>query len=166
MNTKLTVRKPTARTATATSNSDSDSDAEERAQAKAAADARRRAVRGALANIGNVASSSTSVEIPGPGGEAYASYKQVVKSKYTLAWIEPRDVQDDSATVIASVTIRRDGTVEDARIVRSSGNALVDASVRRTLEAVTFVAPFPTGAKDDKRVFTINFDLKAKRQLG
>ena len=137
---------------------------------KRADDEERRRLRETLAsaarNIGNVVSSSTSVEIPGPGGEAFASYAQVVKSKYTLAWIEPRDVQDDSAVVKASVTIRRDGTVENARIIRPSGNAIVDASVRRTLEAVTFVAPFPVGAKDDKRVFTINFDLKAKRHFG
>lgn len=158
---ELTVRKSDS----SSKSTRPDPDAEKRA-----ADEERRRLRETLAsaarNIGNVVSSSTSVEIPGPGGEAFASYAQIVKSKYTLAWIEPRDVQDDSAVVKASVTIRRDGTVEDARIIRPSGNAIVDASVRRTLEAVTFVAPFPVGAKDEKRVFTINFDLKAKRHFG
>jgi TonB family protein len=166
VNTQLTERKTNPRNRTAASNANSDSDADERAAAKAATDARRRVVAGALANIGNLASSSTSVEIPGPGGEAFASYKQVVKSIYTQAWIEPRDVEDDSATVQVSVTILRNGTVADARITKPSGNTAVDASIRRLLESVTFVAPFPVGSKDEKRPFTINFNLKAKRQLG
>jgi colicin import membrane protein len=159
VSTDLVKRKPV------TANTSTDSDAGERAQAKAARDAQRKALAGALASISGVASSSTSVEIPGPGGQAFANYAQAVKSVYTQAWVVPADVDDDQATTKASVTIRRDGTVADARIIRPSGNAAVDASVQRTLERVTFVAPFPEGAKEDKRTFTISFNLKAKRQL-
>ncbi len=169
VNTKLSERKSKPRSKSSDSEADSDSNAEERAQAKAAADARRRAQRafsGALAGISGVVSSSTTVDIPGSGGEAFASYSQVVKSIYTQAWIEPREVNDDSATVKASVTIRRDGTVEEARIIQPSGNAAVDASVGRTLKSVDYVRPFPVGSKDPKRTFIIRFDLKAKRQLG
>jgi hypothetical protein len=39
----------------------------------------------------------------------------------------------------------------------------VDKSVQRTLDRVTFIAPFPEGAKDKQRTYTINFNLKAKR---
>lgn len=169
VNPKKSERKARSRSQNSDSDADSDSDAEERAQAKAAADARRRAQRalsGALAGISGVVSTSTTVDIPGPGGEAFAGYSQAVKSIYTRAWIEPREVNDDSATVKASVTIRRDGTVEDAHIIQSSGNAAVDASVARTLKSVDYVAPFPPGSKDSKRAFIIRFDLKAKRQLG
>jgi hypothetical protein len=38
--------------------------------------------------------------------------------------------------------------------------------VQRTLDRVTFVAPFPDGAKEKERTFIINFNLKAKRMLG
>jgi TonB family protein len=141
-------------------------DAEARERERAEAEARRRAFAGALNHITDIAASSTEVTIPGPGGQAYANYAQVVKSVYTHAWIVPADVNDDQATTTASVTIARDGTVLDARITRQSGNAAVDASVRRTLERVTFVAPFPVGATEAKRTFTIKFNLKAKRQLG
>lgn len=140
--------------------------AEARERERAEAESRRRAFAGALNRITDIAASSTEVTIPGPGGQAYANYAQVVKSVYTHAWIVPADVNDDQATTTASVTIARNGTVLDARITRQSGNAAVDASVRRTLERVTFVAPFPVGATEDKRTFTIKFNLKAKRQIG
>jgi outer membrane biosynthesis protein TonB len=168
VNPRITTRKtsPSAKAPDATA----DSEAEERAQAKADADARRRAraaLSGALASVGNVAASSTSVEIPGPGGLAYANYAQYVKTIYTDAWMPPADINDDNATTKASVTIARDGTVVSWKIIGFSGNSVVDASVRNTLERVrTIGREFPVGAKEDQRTFTISFNLKAKRQLG
>jgi TonB family protein len=141
-------------------------DAEARERERAEAEARRRAFAGALNHITDIAASSTEVTIPGPGAKAFADYAQIVKSLYTHNWLVPDGVDDDQATTTASVTIGRDGTVLEARITRQSGNAAVDASVRRTLERVTVVAPFPVGATEAKRTFTIKFNLKAKRQLG
>ena len=66
----------------------------------------------------------------------------------------------------ATVTIASDGTVLSARILKPSGDASVDRSVQRTLDRVTFIAPFPEGAKDKQRTYTINFNLKAKRLSG
>jgi TonB family protein len=167
VNPKLVTRKADPRAKTS---ADDNSEAEARAEAKAAADARNRArlaLQGAATGIGSVASSSTSVDIPGPGGQAYANYAQVVKSVYTQAWTVPADVDDDQATTKARVTIARDGRVLSAKIIGPSGNAAVDASVQRTLERVqTIGREFPAGAKEDQRTFTISFNLKAKRQLG
>jgi TonB family protein len=64
------------------------------------------------------------------------------------------------------VTIGSDGSVIASRILNRSGDAQVDASVQRTLDRVTFVAPFPDGATEKERTFIINFNLKAKRMLG
>ena len=64
------------------------------------------------------------------------------------------------------MTIGRDGSVISSRILNPSGDSRVDNSVRRTLDRVTFVAPFPDGAKEKDRTFIINFNLKAKRLLG
>jgi len=41
----------------------------------------------------------------------------------------------------------------------------MDASIQRTLERVTFIAPFPNGAVEKERTYIINFNLKAKRML-
>ncbi len=36
----------------------------------------------------------------------------------------------------------------------------------RTLDRVTFIAPFPDGSTEKQKTFIINFNLKAKRMLG
>ncbi len=138
------------------------------AQAKARAEAAKRAAafQSAARSLKEGLSSSTTIEMPGPGGEAYANYAQVVKSVYEQAWIAPDDVTDDNATTKVTVTIAHDGTVISARIIRDSGNVPVDKSVQATLLRVKFIARFPEGAKEQQRTFIINFNLKAKRLLG
>ena len=103
---------------------------------------------------------------PGGGGEVYASYDQFVKSVYWHAWTPPDDVTSDEAVVKATVTISSDGSVLSARITKGSGDSSVDRSIQQTLERVTFIAPFPEGAKEKERTYKINFNLKAKRLSG
>jgi len=110
--------------------------------------------------------SGTKVEIHGPGGEAYANYAQMVKMVYEDAWQIPSDLLDEDSTAKVTVTIARSGDVLSARIERRSGNSTLDKSVQRTLDKVKFVAPFPEGAKEEQRTFTINFNLKAKLLSG
>jgi TonB family protein len=100
---------------------------------------------------------------PGGGGEVYASYDQAVRSKYWHAWRPPQDTETDAAITRATVTIASDGSVLSARIIQPSGDASVDRSVRETLDRVTYIAPFPAGAKEKQRTYTIKFDLKARR---
>ncbi|MCW5552441.1 MAG: TonB C-terminal domain-containing protein [Verrucomicrobiae bacterium] len=113
-------------------------------------------------------SSSTEIELPGPGGGGipYANFLQAVKTIYSDAWIVPDGVTDDEATATASVTIARDGTVVEARLIKSSGNALADRSVQATLDRVRVAVPLPAGAKENQRTVTIKFNVKAKRLLG
>jgi TonB family protein len=103
---------------------------------------------------------------PGGGGAVYASYDQVVRSIYWQSWIAPQDAASDHAIVYATVTIASDGTVLSARITKPSGDASVDRSIQDTLERVTYIRPFPEGAKDKQRTYTLKFDLKAKRLSG
>jgi protein TonB len=110
--------------------------------------------------------SGTVVDIGGPGGEAYVNYAQWVKTVYEDAWVLPNDLLDEDSTAKVTVTIGRTGHVISARIERRSGNSILDKSVQRTLDKVKFVAPFPEGAKEEQRTFTINFNLQAKRLSG
>ncbi len=141
----------------------SDADARE-----AAKEAKRhaKAIANAARAIKENSSSATTVEMPGTGSVSYANYASVVKSVYEQAWTPPDDTSSDDANTRVSVTISRDGSVITSRILDASGDARVDDSVRRTLDRVTFVAPFPDGAKEKERTFIINFNLKAKRMLG
>ena len=66
----------------------------------------------------------------------------------------------------ALIRYTSDGSVLDAHIIGKSGDDSVDASVKKTLERVSFIAPFPDGAKETERTYIINFNLKSKRMLG
>ena len=127
--------------------------------------ARARAIRTALQTLKKNFSPGTTIDMPGNSSAAYADYGQAVKSIYDQAWSLPANIASDDESVIVNVTIASDGTVVSARIVTPSGDANVDASVRRTLERVKFIAPFPNGALAKERSYTINFNPKAKRIL-
>ena len=103
---------------------------------------------------------------PGGGGLPYANFTQAVKSKFFDAWDPPLGIADEKAITRASVTIARDGKVISARITRPSGNSAMDASVRRALDRVKYVAPLPADSKDDERTVPLVFDLTAKRDNG
>jgi TonB family protein len=158
-------RKPDAQKESKTNSEDP---AKERAREMA--DARRRAadqITRAAARIGSEMSSSTTVELKGPGGGGipYANFLQAVKSVYTEAWVIPDGITDDDATAAVSVTIARDGTVVSSHITRSSGSPAVDRSVQVTLDRVSYAAPLPEGS-ESQRTVTISFSVKAKRLLG
>jgi colicin import membrane protein len=142
-------------------------------RAKKEADDHRKAAAALIAstsrNLRNDLSPATAIDInpgPGGGGEAYANYAQVVKSIYEHAWLPSDDTTSDEAITKVTVTISREGKVLSSRIIKGSGDSSIDRSVQRTLDRVTFIAPFPEGAKDKERTFTINFNLKAKRLAG
>ena len=83
-----------------------------------------------------------------------------------MTWVSD-DVEDDGSIVKAKVTIAREGGIISARIISPSSNRALDKSVQRVLDEVkTIGKSFPDGAKEDQRVFTINFSLKGKRHLG
>lgn len=148
-------------------------EADPAAEDQAAADAARKlraqqaeAFQTTVRNINFQASSSTEIDFPKDSTEAYADYALVVKNVYTQAWELPDKVADDEAKVKVSITIAKDGRVEEAHILKKSGDAAMDRSVQKALDRVRMIQPFPEGSTDKKRTYIINFDLKAKRMLG
>lgn len=108
----------------------------------------------------------TAIQVPGPGGEAFANYGQWVKQVYEEAWVVSDELTDEESTAKVFVVIARSGNVVTSRIERRSGNPVLDKSIERTLAKVHFIAPFPEGSKDAERTFIINFNLKTKRSIG
>jgi TonB family protein len=125
-----------------------------------------REARNAALSMKKDFSSAMEIEMPGDSSAAYANYASVVKSVYEQAWTPPNNVENDNANTKVKVTIGSDGSVISAHIIDPSGDSGVDASVQRTLDRVTFIAPFPDGSTDKERTYIINFNLKAKRMLG
>jgi TonB family protein len=121
------------------------------------------AARNLAAELKSQLSPATQVDAPGESSVAYANYASVVKSIYDQAWTLPDSVANDDENVKVSVTIASDGTVISSRVLTPSGDASVDNSVQRTLDRVTFIAPFPEGATDKERTYTINFNPQLKR---
>ncbi len=120
----------------------------------------------AASNIRSGTGAATAVEegFGSGSGPSYASYTSWVWSYFDRAWVRPQDGSLEDATAVARVTIARDGTVIAKRIIKPSGDAAVDASVRRTLDRVNSVErPFPEGAKDKERTYDIPFNMKSKR---
>ena len=101
----------------------------------------------------------TTIGVPGPGGEAFANYSQVIISIYKQAWIKPIGIEK-TATVKATVTIARDGRVLSARITKLSGNRTVDDSVEQVLQRVKETRSVSRKAPtDDTRTFDLSFEL-------
>ncbi len=129
-------------------------------------------VRHAMSSLSQGLSSSTRIEGvgagsgDGTGGESYANYAQFVKTFYDRSWIRPLEIQDRSLTVQVRVVIARDGHVISSRIEKPSGHSVLDQSVARVLERVTFVAPFPEGARESERTYRIHFVLNADALTG
>ena len=160
------VNKPNSRNPQKTNPSEADTQAAER-QLTATRQKMAKQLASAARNIRQGTSTATTIEDSGPGGggPAYASYSAWVKTVYENAWVAPEDTATDDAVTKVTVTIASDGTVLSGRISRPSGDSPVDKSVQRTLDRVTFIAPFPDGAKEKQRTYIINFNLKAKRGL-
>jgi TonB family protein len=129
--------------------------------------ARARAIRSALRNLKSNLTAATTVDMPGNSSAAYANYADAVKSIYDQAWAQiPLDtIANENEIVKVSVTIASDGTVISARIIESSGDAALDASVQKTLERVTFIAPFPEGTTDKQRIYAIGFNPQLRKML-
>ena len=116
------------------------------------------AINNAIRNLKKNLSPGTTIDMPGDSTVAYANYGDVVVSVYHNAWVPPDGMDSASVTVQFKVTIASDGTVISARIVSSSGDANVDSAVQRMLDRVTVIAPFPEGATEKERNYTINFN--------
>ena len=171
VSTTVVSRSPDAKSKP-TQTTDDDAKAQARAEAQARADAAKRAAgfRAMAQNLRDGLSSGTSIDVPGPNGEAYAGYETVIKSIYKARYDEALagagDIARGTVQVATSVTVARDGNVLRHRIVTPSSNAALNELVARMLDRVTFIRPFPEGAKDSERTFNIIFDLKPREGIG
>lgn len=145
--------------------------AAERAQA-ALIEAANKQHRDTMAALGTIVgkvdtglAKTTNIEMPGPGGEAFINYADLIYTRYYQAWQTP-DGRDVRNAVKVEIVVARDGRVISSNVIRTSGDSVLDKSVRQALDRVTKLPAFPEGAKDAQRTFRINFELKSKRQFG
>jgi membrane protein involved in colicin uptake len=144
-------------------------EAEQRTQAIEAANTARRDLANRLLSgattISQGMGSSTTIEMPGPGGQAYAPYISYLGLFYRERWKNPRSTSRSKAYVGASVEIAKDGTVVDWKLTDPCGIREVDDSVREVLKRYQRLRPLPGTTTDPKRLFTIQFRLDADSNL-
>jgi TonB family protein len=143
-----------------------EAEAKARAAEQAAQDRLAKAVGNVRKSMKQGFTSGTAVEVSGPGGEAYASYRSFVFAAYDNAWQVQPDIADDDAVVVARIVIHRTGRIISASISERSGMSALDKSVQRALDGVKSLPPFPESTRDQERTFVIEFSLKAKRLVG
>jgi TonB family protein len=118
-----------------------------------------------VGKVENKMSTGVSIDAPGPGGEAFINYADLIWTKYYQAWQTP-EARDVRNPVRVEIVVAKDGRVISANIIKPSGDSQLDRSVRQALDRVSKLPAFPPGATDPQRTFRINFELKSKRQFG
>jgi len=103
------------------------------------------------------------------GGASSASefgwYGSMLHDRFYSEWIQPTTVISSGTKLSALVKIRieKDGRVSDFKIIKPSGNVVVDESVAATAKRVTQVDPLPDGIGSGGHYdVRINFELNSE----
>lgn len=96
-----------------------------------------------------------------PTGDALLSwYYAVVRQTMYDAWEQPSGLGGMAGlTAEMEIRVSRDGTITRRRMTRPSGNAVMDESVKRAVDAVTRLKPLPAEFTGEYRDITIEFEL-------
>jgi TonB family protein len=126
-----------------------------------------RAINNAIRSLSHSLSSATRIDMPGNASAAYASYASVIKSVYEQALRSqvPEQVASEKEYTKVSIIVANDGSVLSSRIISPSGDPGWDNAVQRTLDQVTFIAPFPDGATEKERHYTLSFNPEVEQSF-
>ena len=120
---------------------------------------RQAALKQSLNNLDSKLSGRTSVNVP-QGRYAAANYESLIRRKYVDATIHPGTISGDPVVKVQLV-IARNGNVISARIIGVSGLASWDRAVKKALDRVKRIAPFPAGMSGAKKTFNLNFNSRS-----
>lgn len=118
-------------------------------------------IGGAAQAVGKSLAGTTTFEMPGPGGQAYAPYGAYLGAFYKERWRKPTAASTRSAYAVAEVDVARDGRVVDWRLTEKSGQRELDDSVSAVLRRYPQLRALPEGTTDAQRTFRIKFTLEA-----
>ncbi len=94
------------------------------------------------------------------GGGTRSDYDAILSSSLYRLWQQPSrsEVQNRDLEVIIRLSIQRDGRVTAKAVTKSSGHGAMDASVRRMLQELHELPPFPATL----RVENLNVDVRMR----
>ena len=91
-------------------------------------------------------------------------YGNMLHDRFYREWAQPTTVVASGAKIsaLAKIRIEKDGRISDFKIVRSSGNVVIDESVEAVGKKVTRVDPLPAGVGNGGHYdVNINFALNS-----
>lgn len=95
-------------------------------------------------------------------GSPFWSYYLHVHDRMYEAWEQPGQAAGWDSRLVTTLVIRvaRDGRIADVRMLRSSGNRLMDDSVLAAARSVPRLQPLPEGLGNEFADITVNFRLE------
>lgn len=92
-------------------------------------------------------------------------YGNMLHDRFYKEWAQPTTVVASGAklSAVARIRIEKDGRISDFKIVRSSGNVVVDESIESVAKRVTKVDALPSGLGGDHYDVNINFELNPEQ---
>jgi TonB family protein len=101
----------------------------------------------------------------GASSGQFAWYGSMLHDRFYSEWVQPTNVASAGAknSVLVKLRIEKDGRISSFEVVRPSGNAELDESVKTLANRVNHVEPLPDGlAKGDHYDVRINFELNSE----
>ncbi|MFV0338024.1 MAG: TonB C-terminal domain-containing protein, partial [Chthoniobacterales bacterium] len=110
-------------------------------------------------NSGQGSSSASTGE--GKANE-FTWYHELIHDRFYSQWTQPTSVMESNTSFICSVQIRieRDGRISNFKIIKNSGNIVMDESVSAIQDKVKRIDPLPDGlGSNGSYDIVINFEL-------
>ena len=97
----------------------------------------------------------------GAGGASEVGwYGNMLHDRFYSEWVQPTSVVHSARlSVLLRIRIQKDGRISEYSIAKSSGNPVVDDSVKAAAARVKQVDPLPSGLGDAYYDVNINFEL-------
>ncbi len=114
------------------------------------------------AGAGSASGGGTSGGSGSGGGGAmdpYSLYYAAIYSALYDVWQQPSGLAGKGLSVTALLRVARDGTILERRILRKSGNSVMDSSVQNAIEAVNRFPQFPPELGFATKDITVEFVL-------
>ncbi len=99
----------------------------------------------------------------GAGGASdFGWYGEMLHDRFYSEWVQPTSVvHSGNLSVLLRIRINKDGRISDYSIAKSSGNPVVDDSVKAAAARVKQVDALPAGLGDEYYDVKINFELSS-----
>jgi TonB family protein len=166
---RITAKKPAKTKPSAKKSTPPSEKVDAAAGSSAAAKKKKTAEKKATGDKSNNSTGGGNSSHSGPAGNSSVEfnwYGNMLHDRFYREWAQPTTVVASGAklSAVAKIRIEKDGRISDFKIVRSSGNVVVDESIESIAKRVTKVDALPAGfGHGDHYDVNINFELNPEQ---